>query len=61
MPTALAARSPASTTAEPARSIGNHLIRVEPRKVDTYITNKQLDNHHNCQYASRNIEMRKDE
>ena len=32
VPTALASRSPASIAAEPARSIGNHLIRVEPRK-----------------------------
>ena len=30
-------------------------------QIDNYITNKQLDNYHNCQYASRNIEMRKDE
>ena len=30
-------------------------------QIDNYITNKQLDNHHNCQYASCNIEMRKDE
>ncbi|OFM94727.1 hypothetical protein HMPREF2641_06275 [Lactobacillus sp. HMSC068B07] len=32
VPTTLAARSPAFTTAEPGRSLGNPLIRLEPRR-----------------------------